>query len=61
MKENPFDLACPHCGSKNVTITYGVRNSIFDRLLNVGNLPKGPVTVTCKDCGKTTKTAIYAN
>ena len=48
------NLVCSYCGSKNINITYGHKNSILSRIKNV-LLPTaigGPITITCKDCGK---------
>lgn len=47
-------LVCPECGSKNITTSHSVINSIFNKIkksLNI-NKNRGQIIITCKDCGK---------
>lgn len=47
-------LVCPECGSKNITTSHSLKNSIFYKIKNSLNINKnrGQVILTCKDCGK---------
>lgn len=47
-------LVCPECGSKNITTSHSLKNSIFNKIKNSLNINKnrGQIIITCKDCGK---------